>query len=151
MTKTLILLGTARGDSNTERAVRNFFGPDEAEWIDLRRHRLAPYDYDHTVNAEDDFLAIANKMRDADRIVFATPVYWYAMSAQLKILFDRLTELLTTHKPIGKALRGKSVLLVATGSDSALPEGFEIPFQKTAEYFEMEYQGAHYLSAAALK
>ena len=83
-------------------------------------------------------------MRKADHIVFATPVYWYAMSAPLKFFFDRLTDLTENLKPIGKALAGKSVWLIATGTDPELPDGFEVPFCRTAEYFDMRYRGVVY-------
>jgi multimeric flavodoxin WrbA len=89
-------------------------------------------------------LSVAEKMETAERIVFATPVYWYAMSGELKVFFDRLTDLLTTHKSIGKALKGKKTYLIATGSDPELPEGFEVPFRSTSAYFDMSYEGALY-------
>jgi hypothetical protein len=55
-------------------------------------------------------------------------------------------DLLSTHKPIGKSLKGKSTFLISTGTDPELPEGFEIPFKLTSEYFEMRYQKAFYLA-----
>jgi multimeric flavodoxin WrbA len=78
-------------------------------------------------------------MGDAETIIFATPVYWYAMSGLMKVFFDRFTELLSTHKPLGKALKGKKIYLISTGSESELPPGFETPFKLTSEYFEMNY------------
>ena len=95
--------------------------------------------------AADDFLAIVEKMAVAEKIVFATPVYWYAMSGSLKIFFDRLTDLISTSKDMGRALAGKEVYLLATGSDSVLPDSFEIPFIKTSEYFDMAYRGTCYI------
>lgn len=50
-------------------------------------------------------------MQSADNIVFATPVYWYAMSGRMKIFFDRFTDLLYTHKSIGKNLKGKKLFI----------------------------------------
>lgn len=38
---------------------------------------------------KDDAVEIADKMRDADVIAFATPVYYYSMSGQMKTLIDR--------------------------------------------------------------
>lgn len=42
---------------------------------------------------DDDAPAIVAKMRDADALVFATPVYYYEMSGQLKTLLDRANPL----------------------------------------------------------
>ena len=63
----------------------------------------------------------------------------------MKVFFDRLNELLSTHKPLGKALKGKRTYLISTGSESELPLGFETPFKLTSEYFEMNYIKAFYL------
>lgn len=41
----------------------------------------------------DDAQAIVAKMHDADAIVFATPIYYYEMSGQLKTLLDRANPL----------------------------------------------------------
>jgi hypothetical protein len=67
------------------------------------------------------------------------------MSAPLKIFFDRFTDLTENLKPHGKALAGKPVWLIATGTEAELPEGFEVPFRRTAEYFAMRYCGGFYL------
>ncbi len=47
---------------------------------------------------EDDAAGIIRKMLAADVIVMATPVYFYAMSAQMKILIDRCCGLYTEMK-----------------------------------------------------
>ena len=39
---------------------------------------IGGYDYKH-FNADDAFGGIAQKMAEAGKIVFATPVYWYAI------------------------------------------------------------------------
>ena len=44
----------------------------------------------------DDAAAIADKMLHADIIVFATPIYYYEMSGQMKTLLDRANPLFTT-------------------------------------------------------
>jgi multimeric flavodoxin WrbA len=119
-----------------------------ATLIILPNHVLGGYDYGHA-NAGDDFAEIAEAMVAAQTIVFATPVYWYAMSAPLKIFFDRLTDLTENLKAQGKALAEKQVWLIATGTDDALPEGFEIPFARTADYFGMMYRGVAYLYTGA--
>ena len=44
---------------------------------------------------EDEFLKIIQAMIESDVIVFATPVYWYAMSGSMKIFFDRFSDLIS--------------------------------------------------------
>ena len=41
----------------------------------------------------DDAIDIAEKMHDADILVFATPIYYYEMSGQMKTLLDRANSL----------------------------------------------------------
>ena len=44
----------------------------------------------------DDAVAIAQKMKAADVIAFATPIYYYEMSGQMKTLLDRANSLYTS-------------------------------------------------------
>jgi len=85
--------------------------------------------------------------RLSDRLfwILATPVYWYTMSAQMKVFIDRLTDLITLRKDLGRMLHGKSLAVIASGSDACLPEGFEFPFRLTCEYLRMKYIEAHYV------
>jgi hypothetical protein len=54
--------------------------------------------------------------------------------------------LITIKKQLGRQLKGKSIFLVTVGTDEALPQGFEIPFKSTAEYFNMSYESCIYFS-----
>ena len=140
----IVILGSSREDSNTLRAVKENCPFPNYELVSLHALTIHPYRYGHQVNAQDDFLLVAKRMSGAKVIIFATPVYWYAMSGLMKNFFDRLTELLTTYKPIGKSIAGKDVCLISTGSEPTLPECFETPFKSTAGYFDMNYKGSKY-------
>jgi len=87
----------------------------------------------------DDFQIVVGRMLEHQQIILATPVYWYAMSGLMKTFFDRLTDLLSNPeaRKLGRALAGRNVWVLATGTDEKLPAGFGVPFQKTAEYFSM--------------
>lgn len=47
----------------------------------------------HQCVIADDAIGIAEKMRTADVIAFATPIYYYEMSGQMKTLLDRANSL----------------------------------------------------------
>lgn len=116
--------------------------------VDLAASQITYYDYNHQ-NCDDRFVAIVNQMLAADTLVFSTPVYWYAMSAQMKTFFDRTSDLLNLRKSMGRALKGRRTFLVTTGTDVKLPEGFEVPFRGTSEYFDMNYEGCLYARITA--
>lgn len=46
---------------------------------------------------QDDGIQIAEKMRESDVIVFATPIYYYEMSGQMKTLLDRMNPLYSSN------------------------------------------------------
>jgi multimeric flavodoxin WrbA len=140
----LILWASSRVEGNTQKSIKILSKDKSTHTINLSAQKFGFYDYE-SKNKNDDFLNISEKMLKAKIIVFATPVYWYAMCSQMKIFFDRLSDLITIRKKDGRALAGKSIYLLANGADETLPLGFEIPFQKTSKYFDMSYKGSHYL------
>lgn len=103
-----------------------------ARLVDRADHLSGPYDYNHHHEA-DDFLPLARAMTRAQAIVFASPVYWYSMSAQMKTFFDRMTDLTETHKALGKALAGTSVFAVSTSGSKTAPQCFVAPFAGAAD------------------
>jgi len=42
-------------------------------------------------------------------------------------------------------MAGKNMWLIASGTDVTMVEGFEVPFARTAQYFDIRYRGAEYL------
>lgn len=61
----------------------------------------------------DDAVEIAAKMHDADVLVFATPVYYYSVSGQLKTMLDRANPLYDSDYAFTK------VYLLATAAEDA--------------------------------
>ena len=142
-TRVVSVLASARRDGHTGQLLTAVLAGRPTRLFDLGALHVGDYAY-HAA-ADDDFLTVVEAVAEADAVVFATPVYWYAMSGQLKRFFDRLTDLVTVRKPLGRRLRGRTVWVAACGSDPVLPEGFEVPFQATAAYFGMSYGGALYV------
>ncbi len=135
------ILGSSRKDGNTRALTDAVFQHlDDARLFDLSDLSIAPYDYKH-VHMQDDFLPLAEMMAQSKAIIFASPVYWYSMSAQMKVFFDRLTDLTETHKTLGRSFSGKAAYLVATGGGKTPPPSFEAPFAETAGYFGMHWGG----------
>lgn len=140
----LIILGSARKNSDTQKLVELVFEGAAYELIDLLDYLISHYNYKEEYPDTDEFLTIIEQMLQHNVIVFATPVYWYSMSGYMKVFFDRLTDIVSSQKHIGRKLKGKKVALLAVSNSDALPEGFEIPFRDTASYLDMEYLGCFF-------
>lgn len=64
---------------------------------------------------EDDMQQLYPKLVEADAIVIASPIYWFTISAQVKLCIDRWYGLET---PKGSALAGKKIGIILTYGDS---------------------------------
>ncbi|MDO6391341.1 NAD(P)H-dependent oxidoreductase [Pontibacter sp. BT731] len=138
-TNPLIISASARRESDTGAFVQTLFRETPAYTLQLLDYPIDHYRYDGNYSKEDQFNEVVDRLLTHDTAVFATPVYWYAMSGHLKVLFDRLTDLVTIKKQIGRKLAGKRMFLIAVGADEELPAGFEEPFRRTAAYFDMKF------------
>ena len=61
----------------------------------------------------DDACSITEKMRSADVVVFATPVYFYGMSGQMKTLLDR------TNPIFSSEYKFREIYLLASAADTS--------------------------------
>jgi putative NADPH-quinone reductase len=146
---TLILAATARNDGNTIYAVERLRSKlTSANFIDITALKLNGFDY-HSSCEVDGFLTVIETIIAHKTIIFATPVYWYAMSGPMKTFFDRLSDLLVQPalRPTGRALARRDVWLLTTGTDPELPAGFTEPFIRTSSYFEMRWRDSCYVRA----
>jgi len=123
--KILVLMGSPR-KGNTFRACEEFrehlqkICPAEFEYVWLTDTHIEPCrgcfvcfsrGEDKCPSRDDDVHLIEQKMLDADGVIFASPVYSWNVSGQMKIFIDRISY--TGHRPrfFGK----KAFFLVTTG------------------------------------
>jgi multimeric flavodoxin WrbA len=151
MSTPLVILSSARKESDTRKFADQIFGGVDHTLVDLLDFEINRYDYSHNYPAGDGYANLVEHMMGHKTIVFATPVYWYAMSSLMKTVFDRFSDLVTYKKTVGRQLKGKNVLLIAVGADTILPDGFEIPFRNTADYLDMEWRGSIYHSTKSAR
>jgi len=139
--KTVIIQGSSRSHGNTKKIIDLIGKNIDFDLVDLSSKNIRHFDYD-LKNKEDDFLGLFKRIvHDYDVILFATPVYWYAMSGIMKTFFDRITDFLKMDKETGRKLRGKYMGAISCGSDKNEIEGFFLPFKRSAEYLGMQYVG----------
>lgn len=105
--KVLIISTSLRKSSNSEALAKAFAdgalsAENEVETVSLMgkdiafcKGCLACQNLGHCV-IKDDALEITEKMKNAEVIVFATPIYYYEMSGQMKTLLDRANSLFSS-------------------------------------------------------
>lgn len=139
--KKLIIVGSSRNDGDTKSLTNELVKKSNWDLIDLNDYNFSYFDYEHK-NANDDYLKLMRQIIDKyDTLIFATPVYWYSMSGIMKVFFDRITDLLTIEKELGRKLRGKNMAVMSCSIGNNLGDTFWLPFSETANYLGMEYLG----------
>lgn len=152
--KVLILKGSPREKGNSSvLADRVAAGAQEAgaevESIYLHALDIRPCDACDTCAEtegvciiKDDMQPLYPKILQTDAIVFASPVYWFTISAQLKLCIDRLYGLQT---PGWKKMAGKQAGIVLTYGDSDLYTSGGInaihTFESMCRFLRMEIVG----------
>ena len=111
---------------------------------DCRRCRQA----DGTCGIADGFeAALFGSFLPADAVVFATPVYWYGMSGQLKTFLDRIFCYIAASYPgadeVVQALMGKRIALLMSSEESyhGAGAGIQHQIQEYARYTHSQYVG----------
>lgn len=128
MSKKVVVLSTSlRSNSNSELLAKSFVegskeSENEVEYISLKNKDirfcigcLACQKLGHCV-IKDDVTDIMDSVLYADVVVWASPIYYYEMSGQMKTLIDRLNPMYS------KDYRFRDVYLLATAAE----EGDEV-------------------------
>lgn len=125
MSKRVLIISTSlRNNANseilakeTERGAKD--AGHEVEFVTLKDKEikfckgcLACQTTGHCV-INDDANEITEKMKDANVIVWATPIYYYEMSGQMKTMIDRANSIFATGH------RFREVYLIATAADTS--------------------------------
>ena len=87
---------------------------------------------------KDDINEIRQKILDADMMVFVTPLYYYGMSAQLKILIDRFCAF---NSSIQRKHMKSALLAVAWNNDAWTFESLESHYDTLVRYLNLKDKG----------
>jgi len=91
--------------------------------------------YECVIN--DDIKGVLKEMKKADVIVFATPLYFYGPSAQLKLVIDRMFSL---YKLDGTSpMNGKAMGLILSAYEDIGLKAVEESFKLIADYSQMSF------------
>ncbi|WP_323703288.1 flavodoxin family protein [Mammaliicoccus sp. Dog046] len=120
------LLGSSRNNGNSNALAEKLLINTEHKMINLYDKKIDKViDNRHSTEGfknihEDDYDNILDDVMDAETVVFATPLYWYSMSASLKLFIDRWTESLRdTNRPHFKEeMAKKEFIVIIVGGDN---------------------------------
>lgn len=149
MSKIVILVGSMRKGGNTDLLAQSFAeGASKNNIVELVS--VADYSINPCIGCNscftrennlcfqnDDMTKIYDKLRNADIVAIASPVYFYGISAQLKAVIDRL------HTPMRNEFHIKKLALMLVGA-ATLPELFDsikMQYQLILNFFHLEDLG----------
>ena len=143
MSKILVITTSLRAKSNSDRLADEMIrgareAGHEVEQVSLKgkniRFCIGCFACQKTQKCvlKDDAVEIAEKVKNADTLVFATPIYYYEMSGQMKTLLDRLNPLF----PSDYRFRYIYMLSVAAEDEAYVPEKAVSGLQGWVDCFE---------------
>ena len=94
--------------------------------------------YEGPCAQKDDMEKIRKQILNADMMVFVTPLYYYGMSAQLKILIDRFCAF---NSSIQRKHMKSALLAAAWNSDNWTFEALEAHYQTLVRYLNLQDMG----------
>lgn len=94
---------------------------------------------------KDDGNRVLNKLLNADMVVFATPVYYFGMSAQLKMMIDRFY---ARNGAITAKNMKAAVIATAWNDDDVVMKGLKVHFDIIFDYLNFQKVGEVYAKGA---
>ncbi|KZN52795.1 hypothetical protein N474_22770 [Pseudoalteromonas luteoviolacea CPMOR-2] len=142
---TIIVYSSASKAGNTSIAVEELARDLNAKTLFLDDFVIHDYSYEHK-NKDDDFRGLFREVLQYDHVVFASPVYWYAVTPRMKAFIDRITEFMDDEvlQPELRVLREKHFSILSTSIHQDAPSAFIEMLQKTFEYLGMTLKGTHH-------
>lgn len=149
MSKIIVLVGSMRKGGNTDLLAQAFTKgaskKNSVEVISVADYKVNPCigcnscftREENKCFQNDDMSVIYDKLRTADIVVIASPVYFYGISAELKAIVDRL------HTPMRNEFQIKKLALLLVGA-ATLPNLFDaikLQYQLVLDFFHLENIG----------
>jgi len=147
--KIVILMGSPNKNGSTAILVDSFVqGAAEAghacEVVDVCHANIHPCTgcvrcgYEGPCVQKDDVELIRRKLLGADMVVFATPLYYYGMSAQLKTVIDRFC---AYNSSLNRRHLKSALLTVAWNADDWTFDALEAHYKTLVRYIDLVDQG----------
>jgi multimeric flavodoxin WrbA len=177
--KIIAFLGSPRKDGNTEFLLKEAVKGGEEAGLNVQVFNLNLMNISPCQNCggcedtgiciiEDDMVQIHDAIRTADRIILASPIFFFSISAQTKMMIDRCQafwcEKYLLKKPIPEGKYGRKGLLLLVGgmkkeigiqcaeaTSKAFFRTISIPEHKTLAFLGVDAKGEILKHPTALK
>lgn len=88
---------------------------------------------------DDDFNTIAPALVEADDIIFAMPVYWYTIPAQIKCVIDKLYSFCVAGMDVSG--KGCGIIACCEEQDKSVLDGIRVPVERSAALLKWKMIG----------
>lgn len=156
--KVLVVLGSPRKSGNTEILVNSLMDGARSAGAEIELIRLAEYAIQPCVACgscektgrcviEDDMQQLYDRIDSADRLVIASPIYFYNVTAQTKAFIDRCQALWSRKYLLGKRRGGNAprkgyfVSVCATKGERIF-DGAILTVKYALDAMDFDYDGA---------
>jgi len=145
----VILFGSPRKGGNTEKLATAFMNGAKSKGKNVTLFRIADMAIkfctgcSHCFNEKgvcihkDDMQEILDSIRNADILVFASPVYYCSVSAQLKLVLDRTCALTNEQTPVKQA----ALLMTCADETTDTADGAVVMYKSVLEYKNWDNAG----------
>ena len=147
--KVTVLMGSPNRNGSTAILAENFVkgaqdAGHETEVIDVCHAKINPCigcvkcGYEGPCVQKDDVEMIRKKLLASDMVVFATPLYYYGMSAQLKTVVDRFC---AYNSSLNRRHLRSALLTAAWNADDWTFDALEAHYKTLVRYINFEDKG----------
>jgi multimeric flavodoxin WrbA len=158
--KIVVVSGALRPHGNTEEMIKHFMAACREEGAEITEYRVADKNIrlctgcsscqetevlpGCVFDKDDDMFSIAEAMIDADIIVFASPIYSWYCTAELKIAMDRMYGLCKPgerRRVSALAKKWSAVITSCVEPVGKASKAFETSIKDLSDFFKMDYLG----------
>ena len=147
----LVLTGSPRKGGNTDKLADAFIAGAQQAGHTVVRFSTADKNIKGCIDCQtcfsrgsacsipDDFALLAPLVDQADMIVFASPLYWFSFSVQIKSAIDKLYSFLIGKQPL--KIKECALLVCGGGPDLRTYDGIVTSYKLIAEFLEWQDSG----------
>lgn len=133
--KTLVINGSPRKQGNTMGMVNTLLKGIDYDVLHLVDYKIYPYGQYFN---DDQFEEVIDQMKDADRVVLGSPVYWHNLSGSVRNFLDRFYGAVDEGLFVGKKLY---LIYQGAAPEKWMLDAGEYTISRFCKLYGFEYMG----------